>query len=113
MASIPELHDAAAILTLRNGAFEIAVIQRMVLYFDRQPLVVRIERGAARDRPGFEHTVEFQPQIVMQLLGGMLLDPEPPPLRRRDLGLAAGLGGLFEIPFLSIDGEVLGSHESI
>ena len=90
-----------------NGAFEIAVIERMIFDLHRQPLVVRIERGAARDRPGFEDAVEFQPEIVVQPRRVMLLDHEAPPLRRRHLRLAAGLGGLFEIPLLSIGGEVL------
>ena len=61
-----------------NGAFEIAVIERMVLDLDRQPLVVRIERGTARHRPGFEDAVEFQPEIVMQPGRVVLLDHEPP-----------------------------------
>jgi hypothetical protein len=49
----------------------------------------------------------------MQMGRSMLLDHKPPPLRSRDLGLAAGLRGLFEIPFLSIDGEAFWSHGSI
>ena len=44
VAAVPQLHRAAAILAFRNGPFEVAVIERMVLDLDRQPLVVRIER---------------------------------------------------------------------
>ena len=76
IAAVPELHGAAAILALRNGAFEIAVIERMILHFDRQPLVMRIERGTLGDCPGFEDAVELEPQIVMQAGRGMLLDHE-------------------------------------
>src|SRR5581483_7340723 len=36
-AAVPELHRAAAILAFRNGAFEIAVVERMVLDFDGKP----------------------------------------------------------------------------
>ena len=43
-AAIPQHDGAAAVFAFRNGAFEIAVIQRMVLDLDREPLVVRIER---------------------------------------------------------------------
>ena len=47
IAAIPELHGAAAILVVGNRAFEIAVIQRMVLDLDREPLVAA---DRARDR---------------------------------------------------------------
>ena len=113
IAAIPELHGAAAILALGNGAFEIAVIQRMVFHLHRQPLVVRIERRPLRDRPGLEDAVEFQAQIVMQPARVMLLNDKMPPLRGRDLGLAAGLRGLFEIALVSIGGQVFEGHGSI
>jgi len=51
VAAVPQHHGAAAILALRDGAFEIAIIERMFLHFDRQPLVVRIERRTSRYRP--------------------------------------------------------------
>ena len=50
-AAIPQHDGAAAILIFRNGAFEIAVIERMVLDLDRESLVVRVERRATRHRP--------------------------------------------------------------
>src|SRR5258706_15726354 len=104
--AVPKLHRAAAILSLRNGPFEIAVIQRMVFHLDCQPLVVRIERGAARDRPGFKDAVELEPQIVMQPARIMLLDHETPLIRRFNRRFAAGLRGLFEIAFFAIGREV-------
>ncbi len=113
IATVPELHRAAAILALRNGAFEIAVIQRMIFHLHRQPLVVRIERGAARDRPGFEDAVELQPEIVMQPGRSVLLDHEPPAPGRRYPGLAARLRGFFEIPLFSVGGEVFERHGAI
>ena len=57
IAAVPELHGTAAILPLRSGAFEIAVIERRILRFDREPLVMRIERGALRHCPGFEDAI--------------------------------------------------------
>ena len=45
IAAIPNHDGAAAILALRNGALEVAVVQRMVFDLDREPLVVRIEGG--------------------------------------------------------------------
>ena len=38
VAAIPQLHRAAAILAFGNGALEVAVVERMVLDLDRQPL---------------------------------------------------------------------------
>ena len=111
IAAVPELHGAAAILALRNGAFEIAVVERMVFHFHRQPLVARIERGPPGDRPGFEDAIELEPEIVMQARRIMLLDHETPLLRRLDRRIAARLGGLFEIPLLPVGGEVSQGHD--
>jgi hypothetical protein len=44
IAAIPNHHGAAAVLPLRNGPFEVAVIQRMV-FLDREPLVVGSREG--------------------------------------------------------------------
>ncbi len=78
IAAVPELHRAAAILPLGDGAFEIAVIQRMIFHLDRQPLVVGIERGAARHRPRLEHAVKLQPEVIMQPGRIVLLNHEAP-----------------------------------
>jgi hypothetical protein len=51
IAAVPELHRAGAILALRDRALEVAVVERMILDLDREPLVVRIERGALGHRP--------------------------------------------------------------
>src|SRR6266850_3084076 len=113
IAAVPELHGAAAILVLWNGAFEIAVVQWMIFHLHRQPLVMRIQRGAARDRPGLEDAVELQPEIVVQPAGVMLLDHEPSLLRRRYLALPAWFRGLFEIALFSVGGEVSQRHDQI
>src|ERR1700732_3693392 len=106
IAAVPELHGAATILVLGNGAFEIAVIKRMVFDFHCQPLVARIERGPPGDRPGFEDAAELQPEIVVQPGRVVLLDHEAPLLRRLHGRVAAGLRGLFEIPLFPVGGEV-------
>src|SRR6202011_4603490 len=110
IAAVPELHRATAILVLRNRAFEIAVVERMVLDLDREPLVMRVERRSSRDGPGFENTVEFEPQIVVQPRRVMLLDDEAALLGRGDLDVAGGLRGLFEISLLAIGGELSRRH---
>src|SRR5262249_38909851 len=39
---IPKLHGAPAVLAVRNRAFEIAIVERVILHLDREPLVARI-----------------------------------------------------------------------
>ena len=74
IAAIPNHDRAAAVLALRNSAFEVPVIQRMVFDLYRKPLIVRIERGTLGDRPGLENAVQFEPQIIMQVRCRMLLN---------------------------------------
>ena len=75
-ASIPELYRPATVLASRNGALEIAVIQRMIFYFDRQSFIVRIERWAARHRPRFEDSIELETQVIMETRRRMFLNYE-------------------------------------
>ncbi len=109
-AAIPQHDGAAAILVVGNGAFEIAIVQRMILDLDREPFVARIERWPPRHRPGFEDAIEFQPQIVMQAGRVMLLDHEAPLFGRRDLDVAGGLRRLAEIALLAVRAELLQRH---
>ncbi len=76
ISAIPKLHRAAAVFTLGDGALEISVFERMIFHFDCQALVGRIDGGSARDRPGFEDAVEFEPEVVVETAGGVLLDDE-------------------------------------
>lgn len=57
IAAIPQHDRAAAILAFRNRAFEVAIIERMILDLDGQALVVRIERWTFGDSPALEHAV--------------------------------------------------------
>ncbi len=109
-AAIPQHHRAAAILALGNRALEIAIVERVILHLDGETLVVGIERGTARHRPGFEHAVEFQAEIVMQAGGGVLLDHIAAMLGLGDARRAAGLGRLLEVALGPVFGELLGCH---
>src|SRR5262249_41944886 len=104
IAAVPQLHGATAILAFRNGALEVAVVERMVLHLDREPLVMRIERRTARHRPGLEDAVKLQAEIIMQPGCRMLLNHEAPPLRRSHFGLARRLCGLLEIALFPVSG---------
>lgn len=107
VAAIPQHHRATAILTLWNRAFEVAIVERVILDLDHETLVVRIERWPLSHRPGFEHPVELEPQIIMEPCGVVLLDHEPPPVRRLDLHLAARFAGL-EIALGTVFREIVG-----
>ena len=56
-----------------------------------------IGRRPFRHRPGFEDAVEFEPEIIVQPRRVVLLDDEPPAIRRLDGSLATRLGRLLEI----------------
>ena len=83
ITAIPELDGTAAILALRYRAFEIAIVQRVILDLDSEAFIGGIERGAARYGPGFEDTVQLQAQVVMQSPRSVFLDDKAPPRGRR------------------------------
>src|SRR5260221_8782125 len=84
-AVIPEQHRAAAILTPRNDALEIAIVERMVLDMDGKALLAGIEARALGNRPALEDAVELEAEIVMQPRRRMLLDDKAPPAARGPL----------------------------
>ncbi len=96
VAAVPKHDRAATILALRDRPFEIAVVERMIFHLDGEALVMRIERGAAGHRPGFEDAVELKTKIVVQPGRVMLLDDEAAAFRWLDRLLAAGLLRLLE-----------------
>ena len=112
IAAIPELDRAAAIFALRDRAFKITVIERMVFDLDRKATIMWVDRWAARHRPGFEDPVEFEPQIIVKPPSGMLLHNKAQPLRGSDSGLSARLLGLAEIAFGAVLGELGFRHFS-
>ena len=73
-ASVPEHHRPAAIFAFRDRALEGAIGQGMILGPHRQPLVGRIEAGPFGHGPAQQNAVQFQPEIVMQTRGVVLLD---------------------------------------
>ena len=102
VAAVPELHGAAAVFSGRYRAFEIAIVERMVLDLDGQPLIGWIERRAAGHRPGLEHSLPFQAQIVVQAPSVVLLHDEAQPRGGSHAPIARRFGGLCEIPLASV-----------
>ena len=91
-AAVPDDHLAGAILAGGNHAFERGIVVRMIFDMHSEPLFVTIERRSLGHGPGQQDTVAFEPEVVVQPGGGMLLDHEqqrPAPhggQRRRRLG---------------------------
>src|SRR4029079_5650671 len=99
-AAVPDHHGAAAVLVLRDGAFELIVFERMVLDVDGETLVARNEARAPRHRPAQPHAVEFEAKIVVQPSRVVLLYDVAEALLAA--GLAARFGGLAEVAFFPI-----------
>ena len=107
VAAVPELHRAAAILALGNGALEVAVVERMILGLHRQPLDLGIERRPLGHRPRQEDAVELEPEIVVQARGIVPLDDEAQFLGGGHGRLARRLVGLAEVALGAIGGETV------
>src|SRR5579883_1982048 len=94
MAAIPDHHGAAAIFSFWDDSLKVPVVDGVVFHLDGEPLLTRIETGAARDSPALEHAVEFQPEVVMQAARRMFLYYETKSFSRLQPRLAARFGRL-------------------
>jgi len=61
-------------LSFGNGALEIPVGKRVVLNFNRKPLIARVNGGPPGYRPRLKYTIELETQVIVQAAGGVLLD---------------------------------------
>ncbi len=113
IASVPQHHCAAAILALGDGALEVTVVEGMVLDFDRQAPFVGVERRPARHRPGLEHALVFEPQVVVQACGRVLLDHEAETLGGSDVLLAGRLSGDAEVALVLVGLEFAIGHRRL
>src|SRR5205814_3544308 len=69
---VPHDDAAPAVLAFRNHAFEVRVLDGMVLGLHREALLARIEARALRHRPALERPVELETEVVMQTRRGGL-----------------------------------------
>src|SRR5437762_895970 len=74
--AIPEHHGPAAVLAARNDALEAVVLDRMILDFDGEPSRRWIEARSLRDGPALHDAAELEPEVVVEVTGGVLLDDE-------------------------------------
>ena len=78
----------------------------MIFDLDRKPFVMWVERGPFGHSPGFEDAIQFEPQIVVQARGIVLLDDEAETGRGLDSVLAAGLPRLPEVALYLVSGQL-------
>ena len=87
---------------LRNDAFEVAVVQRMVLDVHRKPPVARHHRRPLGHRPRRHRAVGFEAKIVVQARGAVHLYRRSAGACRPRSALPARLGRRLEVALLVI-----------
>lgn len=65
-SAIPESHRATTILSLRDRAFEITVVQRMIFDLNCETFLTRDKAWSFCHCPAFQNTIQFKTKIVMQ-----------------------------------------------
>ena len=98
---VPKHHGAPAIFSLRNDAFEAPVFERMIFDLHRQPFLGRVEVRPLGNGPAFQHTIQFQTKVVVQMRSCVLLNDELEPVMAHRLP-SSRLAGFREISFLTI-----------
>ena len=103
VAAVPDHHRTATVLTLRNGALERIVFDRMILDVHSKPFFARIEARPPRHGPALHHAIEFEAEIVMQPPRRVFLDHIA--ISDAVAFAAARLSGDAEFPFLTVKFE--------
>src|SRR5207248_11071828 len=73
---VPNHHCAAAILPLRNNAFEVLVFDRMIFHFHGEMFFASLPRKSFWQRPRFKHAFHLQTEIVVQTARSVFLNDE-------------------------------------
>ena len=84
--AIPHHHRTGAVVAFRNDAFEIAVLERVILDFDGEPLVGGIGGWPLRHCPRPEDAIHLEAQIPVQTRRVVHVDDEQPTRFGRRLG---------------------------
>ena len=104
---IPHDDRSGSVVPCRDDSLERAVLQRMVLDVDRQPLLLHARRGPFGHRPTLERSVQLEAEVVMHVARPVLLDDEPGRrtgrgLRGRRTAAPEGLGRPGGVPLLMV-----------
>src|SRR6516225_9261432 len=65
-AAIPHDHGAGAVVAGRDHAFEVRILERMVLDVHRETLLLGAHRGALRHRPALEHALHLETEVTVE-----------------------------------------------
>jgi len=77
-APVPDDHRPGAILAVRDHAFEVRVLDRVILGLHRQPLFGGIRMRTPGNRPGLQDAVPLQPQVVVHARSAVFLHDKTP-----------------------------------
>src|ERR1700722_734122 len=85
------VQDGDIVGTVGDGVLELRLVNRVVLHATGHPPVLRVDRGAARDRPRHQDAADLQQKVVVVAARRMMLDHElwpavAPPSASRLLG---------------------------
>ena len=111
IAPVPELHGAAAVLARRDGAFEVAVVERVILDLDGRRLSAGSSEGPRVTAQDLNTPSSSRRRSKCSRRAACFCTTN----RRRSAGdgaLAARLGGLGKIALLAIASQCLFRHES-
>jgi len=105
---VPDHHRACTILSGGNRAFERAVIEGMILHMNGEAPIGGVKTRTSCDGPALEHTIELQPEIVMEPTGGVLLHDEAVARALTDFG--SRLRRLIEMSLALVFRELAGAE---
>ena len=77
-AAIPDHDGPASILSFRDHAFELEIIDRMIFGLESGPRLTFREREILRDRPRLQDAVDLEAEVPVERRRVVLLDDEAP-----------------------------------
>src|SRR5437879_12460753 len=99
---VPHHPGGRAVLSFRNEALKIRVLDRMILGPYSQPLDSGVERRPLGHGPGCQDSVHLQPEVVVQPGRIMLLDYKDAVAARAAPDATGGFGCLTELPLSAV-----------
>ncbi len=109
---VPHDDVAAAVLTGRDHALEVEVLDGVVLHVHRQAAHLRVEGRALGHGPAHQHAVDLEPEVVVEAARPVPLHDEPRSVAIGD-PLAGRLRGAGEVPLASVGVEQVGHGPAV
>src|SRR5215213_4985422 len=103
-ANVPHHHRATAILALRDDAFKLKIIARVILSRHRESSFIFSERWTFRNGPRLKNLMHLEAKVVMQVTRSMFLNNKPAPasLPAASRHHRLRLGSLLEIALVRV-----------